>query len=151
MRHWMTDPLRELEVLREELFRTFDSLAPQLPRLSFLPGVSARCFPLLNMAEEPERILVQALAPGLQPESLQISVTANKLSIAGEKAAAAKGIKPEAWHRNERAAGRFVRTVELPVEVDADRVQAHYRNGILEIVLPKAENARPRMIQVKVN
>ncbi|MGE5820412.1 MAG: Hsp20/alpha crystallin family protein, partial [Deltaproteobacteria bacterium] len=59
-------------------------------------------------------------------------------------------IKPEAVHRNERASGKFVRTIDLPVEVDEGRIQAEYKNGLLVVTLPKAEKARPKQINVKV-
>ena len=60
-------------------------------------------------------------------------------------------LTPEAFHRSERAAGRFVRTIELPVEVDAERVKAEYKQRLLRVTLPKAEAAKPKQISVRVS
>jgi len=147
---WFADPFQELEALRDELFRTFDSYVPVRTRAGFLPGVAARSYPLLNVSEEPEAVHVQALAPGVDPKSLEVSVVGSRLTLSGEKTASTRELKADAWHRNERAAGRFVRTIDLPAEVDPGKVEAVYRNGILELALPKAPEARPRKISVKV-
>ena len=74
----------------------------------------------------------------------------NRLTLSGEKSRTPGEIKPEAFHRNERASGKFVRTIDLPVEVDEARIQAEYKNGLLMITLPKAEKARPKQINVRV-
>ncbi len=147
---WWTDPFRELEELRRELFRTLDTFLPEVPQSLFLPGLSARSYPLVNVYEDAETFKVYALAPGIDPDTIEVSVLNNQVNIKGEKKPTATDVKPENWHRNERAAGRFIRTFDLPMDVDADKVEAYYRRGILEVVLPKAENARPRKIKVNV-
>ena len=73
------------------------------------------------------------------------------MTISGEKRRHPENIKPEAFHRSERSAGKFVRTVELPVEVNADQVKAEYKHGILVVTLPKAETAKPKQISVSLN
>jgi HSP20 family protein len=75
----------------------------------------------------------------------------NTLSIAGEKRRVAGDVKPEAFHRSERATGKFVRHIELPVEVDENKVQADYKNGLLTVTLPKTERAKPKQIAVQVS
>ena len=147
MFYW-NDTFRSLESLRDEIFRGFDTVLGCRPQLAFLPGTAARSYPLVNIAEDGEAVRVQALAPGIDPEKLEIDVAGSQLTIAGEKLPSAPDVKPEAWHRSERATGRFARVLELPAEVEADQAEAHYKNGILEIVLPKAESARPRRIAV---
>jgi len=92
---------------------------------------------------------VEALAPGVDPKSLELSVLQGALTIKGEKPGLAQ-VAAEAYHRNERAAGRFIRTIELPTEVEADKVRADYRNGLLLITLPKAAAARPRQVPITV-
>lgn len=144
------NPWSELEVLRRELDRALGiepgrSSSP--PRVAFLPGRAARAYPLTNVSEDTENIYVQALAPGLDTDKLELTVLGNALTISGVKKGI-EGVRPEAFHRSERAAGRFVRSIELPSEVDADRVTARYASGLLTITLPRAAAARPRQVQV---
>ena len=119
-------------------------------RFSFLPGRSARSYPLVNVVERPESFEVEALAPGLDPVSLELSFSDHTLSIAGEKTSISDETTNDRVHRLERSGGRFHRTVRLDQEVDRDAIQASYRDGILTVTLPKAESARPRNIEVQV-
>jgi len=150
------NPWLELDSLRREVERAFETLGTSprtwpVSQISFLPGISARAYPLLNMSEDKDNIYVEALAPGIDTGRLEISVVRDTLRIAGEKRPISADIKPEAFHRNERSAGKFVRNVTLPVEVNGDKVTAEYKNGLLLITLPKAEAAKPKQISVKVN
>jgi HSP20 family protein len=122
----------------------------RFPARLFLPGRAARRYPLINMYEDTNHIYVEALAPGLDPAALDLAVIRNLLTISGEKRRHPEAIKPEAFHRSERAAGKFVRTIELPVDVDADQVKAEYKQGILKVTLPKAAAAKPKQINVQV-
>lgn len=147
------DPFRELERLRRGSERGGDtSPAPagRSWRLAFLPGRAARQYPLVNLHDDGETFTVEALAPGLDASQLEVTVVRNTLTIAGEKPGPAD-VAPERIHRSERAAGRFVRTVELPTEVDPDRVNAQYRNGLLVVSVPRAESAKPRRVTVQAS
>jgi HSP20 family protein len=143
-----------MEALRRDIERAFNNIGfsngPAF-RTAFLPGRAARRYPLVNLAEDRDHIYIEALAPGVDPATIDLAVIRNVLSISGEKRRHPENIKPEAFHRSERAAGRFVRTIELPVEVDADRVKAEYKQGLLMVTLPKAEAAKPKQISVSVN
>jgi HSP20 family protein len=142
-----------MEALRREIDRAFENVGFRTEpffRTAFLPGQAARRYPLINLHEDHNTLYVEALAPGIDPDSLELSMTRNVLTIAGEKRRLPGDVEPEALHRSERAAGRFVRTVELPVEVDANQVQAQYTHGLLVVTLPKAEEVRPKQISVHV-
>ena len=147
------DPFRELERFRRESGRggaTGAELAGRHWRLAFLPGRAARQYPLVNVHDDGETFTVEALAPGLDPVHLEVTVVRNTLTIAGEKPGPAN-VPPERIHRSERAAGRFVRTVELPTELDADRVNAQYKNGLLLVSVPRSESAKPRRVSVQAS
>jgi HSP20 family protein len=144
---------RELDDLRREVDRVFDGFGSrrrgQLPA-AFLPGRAARAYPLMNVYEDPAAVTVEALAPGLDPDSLGLSVRDHTLVLEGEKPGPGE-VPAEAYHRRERATGTFVRTLPLETEIDADRVEAKYENGILTVTLPKSESAQPKRIPVDVS
>jgi HSP20 family protein len=151
MAQW--DPFNEMESLRREINRAFEGFGTgqeMLPRVAFLPGIGPRRYPLVNLLEDKNSVYVEALTPGVNPQSLNVTVMQNRLTISGEKTRAPVDIKPEAFHRNERASGKFVRTVDLPVEVNDTAITADYKHGLLVVTLPKAEKARPKQISVKV-
>ena len=143
-----------MDALRRDINRAFQNAGfsnePAF-RTAFLPGRGARRYPLINLAEDRDHLYIEALAPGVDPATIDLSVIRNMMTISGEKRRHPEDIKPEAFHRSERAAGKFVRTVELPVEVDADQVKAEYKHGILLVTLPKAAAAKPKQISVSVN
>ena len=145
MAQW--NPFQEMEVLRREIDRIFDSFGPRTRpvfRTAFLPGRAAREY------EDKEAVYVEALAPGVDPASLNLTTTRNTLTLSGEKQGLPGEVKSEMLHRNERAAGKFLRSIELPVEVDENKVKADYKNGLLVVTLPKAEKAKARQISVQV-
>ena len=143
------DPFQEIARIQRELDRVAANQPGGRPQAAFLPGRGARAYPLTNLFEDAERLYIEALAPGIDPETLNLTVVRNTLTIAGEKLAP-QGVSPEAFHRSERAAGKFIRSIDLPVDVDADSVGARYADGLLTITLPKAASAKPRHIQVNV-
>ncbi len=104
----------------------------------------------MNVHDDGETFVVEALAPGVDPSKIDVTVVRNTLTIAGEKPGL-KDVAPEKVHRSERAAGRFMRTVELPTDVDPDKVSARYQHGLLLLTVPRAESARPRRITVQAS
>jgi HSP20 family protein len=142
------DVFRELDSLRREMdeaLRGAGTARVMVP--AFLSGT--RRFPLVNLGEDDQSIRVEALVPGIDPKTLEMSVVHNTLTLAGERKPVEVGDRPHAWHRNERGFGKFSRTLELPAQVDVDKVSASCENGLLTITLPKAEAAKPRKIAVK--
>jgi HSP20 family protein len=156
MAEW--NPWQGMEMLRREIDRAFEQAGVRhgvrngsLFPTAFLPGRAARAYPLVNISEDPDALYVEALAPGLDPTAVQLTVQDNRLTIAGEKRRLAADIQPEAFHRSERAAGKFVRTVMLPGEVEQDKIRADYKHGLLTITVPKAEKAKPKQIPVQLS
>ena len=147
------NPWQTLESLRRELDRVFDETGVRNEpffRTAFLPGRAARRYPLINLYEDKDALYLEALAPGVDSATLDIHVVGNTLSITGEKRRVAGDVRPEAFHRSERATGKFVRHIQLPVEVDENKVRADYKDGLLIVTLPKAEKAKPKQIAVQV-
>lgn len=151
MAQW--NPLVDMENLRRDIDRAFEEFgiahAP-VNHVAFLPGQGPRRYPLIYLLENGESLQIEALMPGVDPESLNVTVLRNRLTLSGAKARLPAEVRAEAFHRSERSSGKFVRTFDLPVEVDDERIQAQYKNGLLIITLPKAEKAKPRQVNVKV-
>ena len=150
------DIVEEMARMRREIDRILgegglSSWTFPFSRISFLPGRASRAYPLINISEDNNNFYVDALAPGLDPETLSVSVTGDQLVISGEKKPLPKEIKSEFVHRSERAAGQFSRSLSLSVGVEGNKVQASYVNGVLKVVLPKVEAAKPRQIPVKLS
>jgi HSP20 family protein len=142
-----------MENLRRDIDRAFEEFGViQAPtnRVAFLPGRGPRRYPLINLLEDQDNLYIEALTPGVAPQSLNVSVLRNRLTLAGEKVRIPKEVKPEAFHRSERSSGKFVKNFDLPVEVDEEHIHAEYKNGLLIIRLPKAETAKPRQVNVQV-
>lgn len=135
-----------LQQLREELDRQFpvlwDTLAGRLPQLA------VRSFPALNVWEEQDGLFAEAEVPGFKNEDLEISVVGNELTIKGHRQDGPSD-KEMVFHRRERGVGTFTRVIRLPVEIDAARVQANLRDGVLLLTLPKSEAAKPHRIVVQ--
>src|SRR5918993_1568283 len=153
MAEW--NPWHGIDLLRRDIDQAFEQAGfrsgmrngRSFPT-AFLPGRAARAYPLVNVSEDANALYVAALAPGLDPAAIELTVQDNHLTIAGEKQRVATEIQPEAFHRSERAAGKFMRTVTLPIDVEHEQVQADYKNGLLVVTLPKAEKAKPKQIAV---
>jgi HSP20 family protein len=151
MAQW--NPFEEMEALRREIDRAFADFGRgenPLYKVAFLPGIGPRRYPLINLSEDKDRLYIEALTPGVDPKSLNVTVMQNRLTLSGEKSPIGSDVKPEAFHRNERASGKFLRTLDLPVEVDDSSVEAEYKNGLLRVTVPKAEKAKPKQITVNV-
>jgi HSP20 family protein len=100
-----------------------------------------------GISEDKNIYYVRAEMPGIKADDIDISVTGNNLSISGERKIASEAENVR-YHRREREAGTFNRIVSMPGEVDADKVEARHERGILTVVIPKAEAAKPKQITV---
>lgn len=137
------EPLAELNRLRNEVERVFGRYGVGQPR-----RFSNSSFPPLNLWEDDHDVFVEAELPGLNLSALEILVTGgNQLSIKGERTPPVQD--GGTWHRQERGFGKFSRMLELPVQVDSDKVTAEFKHGVLMITLPKSPELKARKIEVK--
>jgi len=136
-------PFDELERMRRELDRLSGDFTGSVFRLS-----TAGVFPLVNVTEDQNNYYVRAELPGVKTAELDISVTGETLTLSGERKLPEESEKAS-YHRREREAGSFSRVISLPGRLDVDKVKAHAEDGVLTVVLPKAESAKPRQIAVK--
>jgi HSP20 family protein len=104
--------------------------------------------PALDVRQDKDNVIVEASLPGIDPEKVDISVENDVLTISGHTEEK-KEVKREDYYRKEIREGRFSRSVILPMGVKADQAEASYEKGILKIVLPKAEEAKPKKIAIK--
>ena len=105
--------------------------------------------PIVDVFEEKDNIVVKAELPGMEKDNIEVNLTDHTLTIKGEKKKAEE-IKEENYYRAERSYGSFLRTLDLPNDVRADKVKASFKNGILEIRMPKTEEAKAKEVKVKV-
>lgn len=144
--HW--DPFRELEDMSERLNRVFGrSLAKQGEARD--PITAFDWAPSVDIAETPTEFQIKAELPEVKKEDVKVSVDAGVLRIAGERKHE-KEEKDKRWHRVERSYGSFFRSFALPDGVDDSKVSAEFKDGLLLVKLPKAENPKPKSIDIKV-
>jgi HSP20 family protein len=111
-------------------------------------GHSTGLYPPVNVFDAGDVYVVKAEVPGVAPEKLEIDVEEETLTLRGERAFSDPA-KNAAFHRRERGSGKFRRVVRLPSRVAADEARAEYRDGVLNVRIPKAKEARPRRIEIK--
>ncbi len=137
------NPLVDFDQWRREMLRLLDTVTGDT-----FADAGAGVFPPINVTQDDDNFYLRAEVPGIKPDDLSISTVRNRVSLAGKRELQREHERVS-YHRKERPEGSFNRTVTLPTEVDADRVDARYADGILTITLPKAEQAKPRQIAVK--
>jgi HSP20 family protein len=146
---WEISPWRpfEFEKMRRDMDRLWDS---------FFEGRSVRkaqeegeWHPSLDVSETKGDLVVKAELPGIDPKDIDISVNEGVLTIKGEKRQE-KEEKEEGYHLVERSYGSFTRSIRLPREIQNDKINASYKNGVLKITLPKSEEAKKKEIKIKV-
>lgn len=140
-----TSPFEELDRMRRQMDLLTEAFGTGL-----LGEPIAGVFPLVNVTEDKDRYYVRAELPGIMAKELDISVTGNTLSITGERSLPAEDMNAQ-YHRREREAGSFSRIISLPAEIDTGKVDASCTDGILTVVLPKAERAKPKQITIKAS
>lgn len=137
-------PLYPFSQLRREMDRLLTNLMPNGPELPW--SGTAQNQPAVNLWETPDALHVELEVPGVKSDQLDLSVVGNQLTVKIERPELTE--EGVTYHRRERPVGSFVRVLELPTEVNPDKVDAELQHGVLTIHLAKAEAAKPRKIQV---
>jgi HSP20 family protein len=134
-------PWREVERLRREMNRLFSEWPTR--------GTwgTATSYPAMNVWTDEDSAVVTAELPGVNLEDLDISVEDNTLTLRGTRQP--EEVEGATYHRRERRRGSFARTFQFPFRVDAEKVDATFKNGVLSVVLPRAEEDKPKKITVK--
>ncbi len=138
------NPFAELDRMRKEV----DLLSGNLFRTDPQQVFSAGVFPAINLTEETDNYYIRAELPGVKAEELDIQATGKSITISGERKIGDEDTNAR-YHRREREAGRFSRILELPGDINSEKVDASLANGILTIAVAKAEVAKPRQITIK--
>ena len=141
------EPFREVESLQKEMNRLLDRIVPtdvgngEKMGLSFIPAA--------EMTETPEAVQLKLEIPGMEAKDLNLEVTADSLTINGERKSEIK-TEEEGFTRTEFRYGKFHRVIPLPVQVDNTNVAAEYKDGILNLTLPKAEEEKNKVVKVNL-
>ena len=138
-------PFEELEQMRRQMDWLASGFTEELWRQP-----AAGVFPLMNLTEDKDNFYIRAELPGIKTKDLDISVTGDTISISGERKIPTEDEKAR-YHRREREAGKFNRMLNLPSQININKVEANSTDGVLTILLPKAEETKPKHISVKAS
>lgn len=141
------DPFRELEEMSDRLNRAFARPALRNEGKEYL--TVADWVPTVDISESEGEYLIKAELPEVKKEDVKVSVEDGVLTLSGERRQE-KEEKGKKYHRVERSYGSFVRSFSLPESVDEGGVKAEYKDGVLNLHLPKTEKVKPKSIEVKV-
>jgi len=139
----INQPSKDIDGMRRQMERLFDAFNERTP-----DRVSAGVYPAVNITEDSNAYHISAELPGVSAADLDLNVTANQLTLAGERRIAEEAADVR-YHRREREAGRFSRAIALPGDINSDEVKAKLADGVLTVTVPKADKAKPRQITVQ--
>lgn len=140
------NPLREMPVLQNRINRLFEDFFPETA-LDEFKGFGGAWNPVVDIFETDHATVIKADLPGLKKEDITINVEGNVLCIAGERKTDDE-VKKENYYRRERSYGMFRREFTLPSTVDADKIKAEFKDGVLKVDIPKPEDKKPKSIAV---
>ncbi len=137
--------------LWSDMWERMENMQREMDRLSTaaLPFGEVAIYPPINIFDDGENFIARAELPGVDPNDLEVTAAGNTLTIKGKRIVSAAG-ENTAYHRRERQSGEFRRAFTLPEMVDSSKVTASSKFGVLEIVMPRAEQAKTKKIPVKV-
>ncbi|MCL5062760.1 MAG: Hsp20/alpha crystallin family protein [Nitrospirae bacterium] len=145
-------PLKELEDMRKDMDRLFEEFFSPITkrRRGWLKPEMGVIVPNIEMYDRKNEIVVKAELPGVAKEDIDLTITKDSLTLKGETKKEEE-IKEENYYAAEISYGSFTRTIALPAEVDSEKAKASFKNGVLEVVLPKREEAKPKEIKIEVS
>ena len=138
------EPFRNVNDIQGEMNRLFDSF---FGRPATVAAGERMWAPLVDMYETKDDLFVTLELPGVREKDVHVSITGDMLTVKGERRFESD-VKDEGYYRLERVYGKFERSMPLPIPVQADKVKATYRDGVLEIRLPKVEEVKPKEIKI---
>lgn len=133
----------ELRRFEQEFDELFTAWTPWTGGIRSLPSGT---FPAINVGSNPDSVTVYVFAPGIVPKSLEVSLQENVLSVSGQRDIPME--QNASYYRQERFGGSFRRVISLPEDVDPDKVNATYRDGIVQVTVQRRESAKPRQIEI---
>jgi HSP20 family protein len=142
------DPFRNMSDIQGEVNRLFDSFLGR-PTVSGAGSAVRTWAPILDMHETKDELVMNFELPGVSEKDVTLSITGDLLTLKGERTATREFNGENAYHA-ERVYGKFERNVQLPMPVQPDKVKATYRDGVLEVKLPKAEEVKPKAIKIDI-
>ncbi|MCD6456088.1 MAG: Hsp20/alpha crystallin family protein [Methanophagales archaeon] len=150
MDRWF-DPFEELRRMQERMYRIFGEIEPSFMERKMLPatgGELATVEPFVDVIDKEDKVVVAADVPGVEKEDLSVNISGDRLEISAERKKEAEE-KKEGYVRRERTYTSYYRLVPLPAEVDADKADATFENGVLEITMPKVKAIEKKKIKIK--
>jgi HSP20 family protein len=142
------DPPRGVSDIQGEVNRLFDSFFGRPSAVATGSGLRMWA-PVLDMHETKDDVVLNFELPGITEKDISLSITGDLLTLKGERTFN-RDAKDDNYHHVERAYGKFERSVQLPMAVQASKVKATYRDGVLEVRLPKAEEVKPKAIKIDI-
>ena len=147
---WGLRPWRSFEELRREMDRLFEDFFERTTLPARRETVREKVWaPAVEVFDKKDKMVVRAELPGVEKKDVKVTVEGDVLTIRGERRAEEK-VKDEDYYACELCYGAFSRSIYLPVKVDPSKIKANFKNGILEITIPKAKEAKPREIEVSI-
>ncbi|MDT8318364.1 MAG: Hsp20/alpha crystallin family protein [bacterium] len=141
------DPFRDIVTLRDRMDRLFEDSMIKARGGEDEFGTSA-WMPSVDIYETEKDLVIKAEIPGIDKKDVSINIKDNRLTLKGERKFE-KDVQEESYHRMECSYGTFQRTFTLPTTVDQDKISANFKNGMIEVTLPKKEETKPKQIEIK--
>jgi HSP20 family protein len=141
------DPFREMSTLQDRMNRLFGEVWARDRRED--ESVTGNWMPSVDVKETKDALQIFTELAGIDPKDVEVTVENGVLTLKGSRNFE-KAVEGESYHRVERAYGSFERSFTLPTNVDPDRIQATYKHGVLQLALPKREEAKPKSIAIKI-